>query len=254
MFDVSSDFWTFMLIGFCAQLIDGALGMAFGVISSTVLLSLGHAPVVVSASVHTAEMFTTGFSAASHIYFKNVNWRLCLPLAFFGAIGGVIGATILSNIDGDVIKPFISIYLGLLGLFILWKAVQNKKNVAAPALLSIEKTSALGIAGGVLDASGGGGWGPIVTSNLIARGDNPRQVIGSVNTSEFIVSAAITLAFVATVGFHFTDVVIGLLAGGVIAAPLGAYLLRKFSARILMTVVGVLITSLSIWQIVKNFL
>ncbi len=254
MFDVSSDFWTFMLIGFCAQIVDGALGMAFGVISSTVLLSLGHAPVVVSASVHTAEMVTTAFSAGSHIYFKNVNWRLCLPLAFFGAIGGVAGATLLANIDGDIIKPFISVYLALLGVFILWKAAQNRRNVAAPALLSIEKTSALGIAGGVLDATGGGGWGPIVTSNLIARGDNPRQVIGSVNTSEFIVSTAITIAFIATVGLHFTDVVMGLLAGGVIAAPLGAYILRLVPARTLMLVVGLLITGLSLWQITKNFL
>jgi hypothetical protein len=254
MFDVSSDFWTFMLVGFCAQLVDGALGMAFGLISSTFLLSMGHAPVVVSASVHTAEMFTTGFSAASHIYFKNVNWKLCLPLALFGAIGGVIGATLLSNIDGDAIKPYVSVYLGLLGLFILWKAAHNKKNMAAPSLLSIEKTSALGIAGGMLDATGGGGWGPIVTSNLIARGDNPRQVIGSVNTSEFIVSTAITIAFIATVGFHFTEVVIGLLAGGVLAAPLGAYLLRKFSAQVLMTVVGFMITGLSIYQLSKLLL
>lgn len=254
MFEVSSDFWMFVLVGFCAQLIDGALGMAFGLISSTFLLSMGQAPVVVSASVHTAEMFTTGFSAASHIYFKNVNWKLCLPLAFFGAIGGVIGATLLSAIDGDIIKPFISIYLALLGLFILWKAVHARKDMAAPAVLSIEKTSALGIAGGALDATGGGGWGPIVTSNLIARGDNPRQVIGSVNTSEFIVSTAITVAFIATVGFHFTEVVIGLLAGGILAAPLGAYLLRKFSARVLMTVVGILITGLSLYQIVKFIL
>lgn len=254
MFDASSDFWMFLLIGFCAQIVDGALGMAFGLISSTFLLSMGHAPVVVSASVHTAEMVTTGFSAASHIYFKNVNWKLCLPLALFGAIGGVIGATLLANIDGDIIKPFISIYLGLLGLFILWKAAHDRKNMPAPPLLSVKKTSALGIAGGVLDATGGGGWGPIVTSNLIARGDKPREVIGSVNAAEFIVTTSITVAFIATVGFHFTDVVVGLLAGGVIAAPLGAFLVRKIPARIIMTVVGLLITSLSAWQIVKNFL
>lgn len=254
MFDVSSDFWTFMLIGFCAQLVDGALGMAFGVISSTFLLSMGQAPVVVSASVHTAEMFTTGFSAVSHAYFKNINWKLCLPLAFFGAIGGVIGATILSNIDGDMIKPFISIYLGLLGLFILWKAAHYRTGAPPPPLLSTEKISALGVTGGILDATGGGGWGPIVTSNLIARGDDPRQVIGSVNSAEFIVTTAVTIAFVVTIGFHFSEVVIGLLAGGVIAAPLGALLVRKVPTRLIMFVVGLLITGLSTWQIVKHIL
>lgn len=251
--DIPSDFWTYMLIGFFAQLVDGALGMAFGVISSTILLSIGQAPAVVSASVHTAEMVVTGFSAGSHIYFKNVNWKLCLPLAFFGAIGGVIGATILVNIDGDVIKPFISIYLGVLGLFILWKATLKKRETP-PGLLPVSGLSALGIGGGVLDACGGGGWGPIVTSTLVARGDNPRHVIGSVNTSEFIVSTSITVAFISTLGFHFTSVVIGLLAGGVLAAPLGAFLLKKVPPQILMMLVGFLITGLSIFQVVKSLI
>ncbi len=248
--EISSELLTYILIGFAAQLVDGALGMAFGVISSTILLSVGQAPVVVSASVHTAEMVVTAFSAGSHIYFKNVNWKLCLPLAFFGAIGGVAGATILANIDGDVIKPFISGYLALLGLFILWKAHLARK-APPPNLLPVSALSALGITGGAMDAMGGGGWGPIVTSNLIARGDNPRLVIGSVNTSEFIVSTSITLAFIATLGFHFTDVVIGLLLGGVLAAPLGAYVLRVVPAKFLMVLVGLLITGLSFWQIAK---
>lgn len=252
MFDISSDLVTYIMIGFAAQLVDGALGMAFGVISSTVLLSIGQAPVVASASVHTAEMVVTAFSAGSHIYFKNVNWKLCLPLALFGALGGFLGATLLANIDGDAIKPFISVYLGLLGLFILWKSMLPKKET--PGLLPISTTSALGVTGGVLDAMGGGGWGPIVTSNLIARGDNPRLVIGSVNTSEFIVSTAITLAFITTLGFHFTEIVLGLLLGGVMAAPLGAYVLRLVPAKILMRMVGVLITGLSVWQIVKTVL
>lgn len=252
MFDISSDLVTYIMIGFAAQLVDGALGMAFGVISSTVLLSIGQAPVVASASVHTAEMVVTAFSAESHIYFKNVNWKLCLPLALFGALGGFLGATLLASIDGDAIKPFISVYLGLLGLFILWKSMLPKKK--APGLLPISTTSALGVTGGVLDAMGGGGWGPIVTSNLIARGDNPRLVIGSVNTSEFIVSTAITLVFITTLGFHFTEIVLGLLLGGVMAAPLGAYVLRLVPAKILMRMVGVLITALSVWQIVKTVL
>lgn len=248
--EISSELITYILVGFCAQLVDGALGMAFGVISSTVLLSIGQAPAVVSASVHTAEMVVSGFSAGSHIYFRNVNWKLCLPLAFFGALGGVAGATLLVNIDGNAIKPFISVYLLMLGLFILWKAGLAKKETP-PNLLPVSKLSVLGIGGGALDAIGGGGWGPIVTSNLIARGDNPRQVIGSVNTSEFIVSAAVTLAFITTLGFHFTDIVLGILIGGVMGAPLGAYVLRFFTAKTLMRLVGFLITGLSLLQIGK---
>lgn len=250
MFEISSELLTFILIGFAAQLVDGALGMAFGVISSTILLSIGQAPAVVSASVHTAEMVVTGFSAGSHIHFKNVNWKLCLPLAFFGAIGGIAGATLLANIDGDVIRPFISVYLALLGLLILWKSTLSKKE-PPPNFLPVSALSALGLTGGAMDAIGGGGWGPIVTSNLIARGDNPRIVIGSVNTSEFIVSTAVTIAFITTLGFHFTNVVLGLLIGGVMAAPLGAYVLRLLPAKTIMTVVGLLITGLSLWQILK---
>ncbi|PZQ47205.1 MAG: hypothetical protein DI551_03820 [Micavibrio aeruginosavorus] len=248
--EISSELLTFMAIGFFAQLVDGALGMAFGVISSTILLSVGQAPAVVSASVHTAEMFVTAFSAGSHIYFKNVNWKLCLPLAALGALGGIFGATLLANVDGDAIKPFISVYLFLLGLFILWKATLKAKETP-PSLLPVTHVSALGLIGGAMDACGGGGWGPIVTSNLIARGDNPRMVIGSVNTSEFIVTTAITLAFVTTLGFHFSEVVIGLLLGGIVAAPLGAIVLRKVSAKTVMYMVGTLITGLSLWQIVK---
>lgn len=251
--EISSELLTFILVGFLAQLVDGALGMAFGVISSTVLLSLGQAPAVVSASVHTAEMVVTGFSAGSHIYFKNVNWKLCLPLAFFGAIGGIAGALFLVNVDGDTIKPFISAYLGVLGLFILYKAFLKKKE-PPPSLLPVTHLSALGVAGGALDATGGGGWGPIVTSNLIARGDNPRQVIGSVNTSEFMVSTAVTLAFITTLGIHFTDVVLGLLIGGVLAAPLGAFIVRKVPSKYVMIVVGLLITVLSVWQLYKILL
>jgi uncharacterized membrane protein YfcA len=248
--EISFDIFTYIFVGFLAQIVDGALGMAFGAISSTFLLSMGQAPAIVSASVHTAEMFVTAFSAGSHIYFKNVNWRLCLTLAFFGALGGIAGATLLSFVDGNVIKPFISLYLALLGLFILWKSTRMAQE-PPPALLPVSTVSALGLAGGVLDASGGGGWGAIVTSNLIARGDNPRLVIGSVNTSEFIVSTAVTISFIATLGFHFTDVVLGLLIGGVLGAPLGAYALRLFKPKFLMVLVGWLITGLSVWQIAR---
>ena len=251
MIDFSSDFFAFAAIGFAAQLIDGALGMAYGVITSTVLLSIGQPPAVVSASVHSAEMVVTAFSSASHIYFKNVNWKLCAPLALFGAIGGVIGATILVNIDGDAIKPFISGYLLLLGLFILWRARYVRQ--APPNILPVSALSGIGLAGGLLDSIGGGGWGPIVTSNLIARGDNARMVIGSVNTSEFIVTSAVTLAFITTLGFHFTEVVVGLLLGGVLAAPLGALLVKVIPNRVLMLVVGCIIVALSAWQIAKLF-
>lgn len=254
MVDVSSEFFVYVAIGFAAQLVDGALGMAFGVISSTILLSVGQMPVIVSASVHSAELATTGFSAISHISFKNVNWKLCLPLALFGALGGIAGALVLGSINGDTIKPYISGYLGLLGLFILWKAWRGRISLAAVKPTSVRSASLFGLVGGALDACGGGGWGPVVTSNLVARGDHPRQVIGSVNTAEFIVTLSITLTFAATIGLQFTDIVAGLLCGGVLAAPLGAYVLRFIPPRFLMVMVGLLITGLSSWQIYRAFL
>ena len=233
----------FILVGFVAQLIDGALGMAYGVSSNAFLLSLGLPPAAASASVHMAEVCTTAISGTSHWRFGNVDWNLIKRLALPGVLGGVIGATILSNTPGEVLKPILSVYLALMGVYILWKAFVRSMPAQrddAPRHLSL-----LGLAGGFFDAIGGGGWGPIVTTSLIARGNSPRKTVGSVNLSEFAVTLAQSITFLLTIGMTHWQVVVGLLLGGVIAAPFGAYVVRRVPARALMSAIGVLIIFLS---------
>jgi uncharacterized membrane protein YfcA len=233
----------FIVVGFLAQLIDGALGMAYGVSSNTFLLSLGIAPAVASASVHVAEVFTTGVSGFSHWRLGNVDKYMLKRLLVPGVIGGVIGAYLLTEIPTQIIKPVIAVYLAVMGVVILHRAyrgVPERKveNVMAP----------LGVIGGFFDAIGGGGWGPIVTSTLVARGNNPRFTIGSVNLSEFFVTLSQSIVFILTMTLTWDNVHIigGLLIGGVIAAPLAAFVARHVSPRPLMTAVGVLIIALSI--------
>ena len=181
---MDGNFLSFLAIGFFAQLVDGALGMAFGVISTTALLTLGLSPAHASAMVHTAEVFTTGTSAISHTMHNNTNRRLVIELAAAGSVGAIIGAYVLSNIDGRVVRPFIAAYLLVLGLSILLRAFQAPPETDTPPSFA----GPLGIVGGFLDAIGGGGWGATVTSTLLGSGLAPRTVIGSVNTAEFFVT------------------------------------------------------------------
>ena len=241
------DLLTFLAIGFVAQFVDGALGMAFGIISTTALLSVGLSPAYASAAVHTAEVFTTGASAVSHIIHKNIARRLVTNLASAGSLGAVIGAYILSNIDGSVIRPLVSAYLLILGLSILLRAGRAPpKSDASPSF-----AAPLGIIGGFLDAIGGGGWGPIVTSTLLGSGHAPRMVIGSVNTAEFFVTVAAATTFFVELGLVPIQALVGLTAGGVLAAPLGGYLARRVPARPLMAAVGVLVVGLAGFQIAR---
>jgi uncharacterized membrane protein YfcA len=238
----------FMLAGFVAQLIDGALGMAYGVSSNTLLLSMGVPPAAASASVHTAEMFTTGISGFSHFKLGNVNKKLVLNLVLPGVIGGVVGAYLLTSIDGDVIKPFVSAYLLIMGVVILYRVLSRngqtkEKEHKGPRLYL------LALIGGFFDAIGGGGWGPIVTSTLVADGHNPRFTIGSVNATEFFVTVTESVAFILTLRtglVEYWPTILGLLLGGVLAAPLAAVVCKKIPARTLTGMVGVLITLLSI--------
>lgn len=235
--------WHFMLVGFVAQLIDGALGMAYGVSSNTFLLSLGLPPATASASVHMAEVCTTAVSGTAHWRLGNVDKNLIKRLAIPGVLGGVVGATILSATPGEVIRPFLSLYLGFMGVYILWKAFWRPATAAredAPRHLSW-----LGLVGGFFDAIGGGGWGPIVTTSLIARGNSPRHTVGSVNLSEFAVTLAQSITFLLMIGLTHWQVTVGLLLGGIIAAPFGAYMVRRLPARALMSAIGVLIILLS---------
>lgn len=219
--------------------------MAYGVISTTFLLSLGVPPAQASAMVHTAEVFTTGASGASHALHRNVSWGLVARLAPAGIVGGVAGALFVSAIPGDTIRPFVALYLLAMGAILLVTAIRGLK----PRPPKVKGAIPLGVVGGFLDASGGGGWGPIVTSTLLGRGHAPRMTIGSVNISEFLVTAAISGAFVFTLGVGHFSSVLGLLLGGVCAAPLAAYVLKIVPARALMALVGVLVIGLSGWQL-----
>lgn len=238
------DFWVLIVVGFLAQLIDGSLGMAYGVSSNSFLLGVGVPPAIASASVHTAEVFTTAISGFSHWRLGNIDKRIVLGLIIPGVIGGAIGAYVLTSVDGNVIKPYIAIYLLIMGIRILYKAFIHKENPdkdPKPKLLI-----PLGLAGGSLDAIGGGGWGPIVTTTLISSGHTPRKTIGSVNFSEFFVTVVVSITFLVTIGISHWNVFLGLMIGGVIAAPFGALLTKKIPARVIMVVVGLLIIFLQI--------
>jgi uncharacterized membrane protein YfcA len=233
----------YVLVGFVAQIIDGALGMAYGVSSNTFLLSVGIPPAAASAAVHTAEVFTTGVSGVSHWRLGNLDWNLIKRLLIPGILGGVTGAYLLTSIDGDLLKPWISAYLLIMGLVILYKAFRNNGEEGR----EVKQVGLLGLIGGFFDAIGGGGWGPIVTTTLVARGKHPRYAIGSVNFSEFFVTLSQSITFILTLGFmQYWQIILGLLTGGVIAAPLAARLARKLPVRTLMIMVGVLIILLSI--------
>lgn len=245
---IGSDFALYLLVGLAAQLVDGALGMAYGVTSTSFLLSLGVTPAVSSASVHVAEMFTTGASAISHFRFKNINKKLFKSLLIPGVIGAVTGAYLLSDvIDGAIIKPYIAFYMLILGVIIIRKAVQ--KNLVK------NKTKRIGLlaaTGGFMDSVGGGGWGPIVTSSLLGQGRDPRYTIGSVNAAEFIITLSSGITFLIFHGVNSWQVVLGLIIGGVVAAPVGALVVGKIKRKPLMLMVGILVIGLSLRTIILS--
>ncbi|WHU02937.1 MULTISPECIES: sulfite exporter TauE/SafE family protein [unclassified Sphingomonas] len=235
----------FIAVGFAAQMVDGALGMAFGVISNTLLLSLGVPPAAASAGVHTVETFTTAVSGISHAVHKNVNWKLFLRIAVPGVIGGGLGAYVLSNIDAGTAKPFILAYLTAIGFYLLWRSRHYPPKEKSPKIVE-----PLGLAGGFLDAAGGGGWGPVVTSNLLVQGASPRTTIGTVNTAEFFVTTTISATFITQLGWGaFTLATVGLLVGGVIAAPFGALLAKRVEPKTLMLMVGIVLTLTSLYNL-----
>ena len=232
----------FVAVGFLAQVVDGALGMAYGLMASSILLAMGVAPATASASVHAAEMFTTGASGLAHWRAGNVIPRLMWKLAVPGALGGVLGAYVLTDWPVEIMRPLVSAYLLVMGVLILRRALGPP---AAPPPQP-PRVAVLGFGGGFLDAVGGGGWGPLVTSTLIGRGNVPRTAIGSTNAAEFFVTTAITAVFVATIGLELWPVILGLVLGGVLAAPLAALITRRVPARPLMVIVGVVISLLAL--------
>lgn len=233
-----SEVAAFIAIGFAAQLIDGAVGMAFGVISTTLLVSLGMPPAAASAGVHAAETFTTAASGASHVAHRNVDWRLFGRLAVPGAIGGALGAYVLTQVSAEAARPFVLLYLAGIGVYLVWRGWRYP-----PTHKPAKYAAPLGLAGGFLDAAGGGGWGPIVTGNLLVQGAEPRRTIGTVSATEFVVTATISATFIANLGWAvFTLATLGLLIGGVIAAPFGAVIAKKVRPKTLLMFVGAVLT------------
>lgn len=242
------DVLLYVAVGFAAQMVDGAIGMAYGVTSSSVLLSLGVPPATTSACVHAAETFTTAVSGAAHWKFGNVDRKLLLRLALPGMVGGALGAYLLTSLPGEQVKPFISAYLLLIGAYIVWRALTTRNFEGAGPT----HVGPLGFVGGLLDSLGGGGWGPIVTTTLIGQGTTPRYAIGSVNLAEFFVTLTISATFVLTIGLELWPIIAGLILGGVIAAPFAAYATKKLPDRVLMILVGCVIVILSLRTILAS--
>jgi uncharacterized membrane protein YfcA len=252
------DFWLFAAVGFAAQLVDGALGMAYGVISTTVLLSFGVSPANASASVHAAKVFTGLASGLSHIFYRNVDWKLLGLLAGGGVLGGVAGTYVLTSVPGEAVKPYVVGWLFLMGLVILYRAWRQTR----PKVFSWRSPFPLGLVGGFFDAIGGGGWGPVVTSSLMGAGADPRKAIGTTNTAEVFVAAATAAAFlVALVSGHWETAglrdllwsLAGLIAGGVVAAPVAGWMTKVLPLRALTWIVGTLVTALAVWQAISLF-
>ncbi|TBR36839.1 sulfite exporter TauE/SafE family protein [Dyella terrae] len=244
-----SEFFTFAMVGLLAQLVDGALGMAYGLVSNSILLAIGLPPAVASATVHTAEVVTTGASGASHAWFGNVRWKLFWRLAIPGAIGGVLGATVLARIPGEVIRPYVNAYLLILGVMVLLRAFGRRLTRH-----QVHHPGVLGFVAGLLDAIGGGGWGPLATSTLIARGGAVRGTIGSVNAAEFVVTICVSATLIAHIGIDHWTIVLGLLTGGVVAAPFAAWLVKHLPEKVVMLAVGLLISGISVFQLIRTLI
>lgn len=232
----------FILIGFAAQLVDGALGMAFGVICNTLLVAvLGVPPATASARIHVVEIFTTGASGLSHLFHRNIDWPLFWRLLIPGVVGGVLGAYVLSSLHAEVVKPFVLGYLVLIGVWLLVRGLLYPPKISKPKVVA-----PLAVVGGFLDAAGGGGWGPVVTSNLLVQGGEPRKIVGTVNSVEFFLSVSVSIAFIANLGFEeILGPTLGLIIGGVAAAPLGAYMAKRFSPKVMLVLVGIVLTATS---------
>ena len=246
---MTTEFVLLLAIGFVAQLVDGTLGMAYGVLANAAMLTMGLPPAQASALIHTAEIFTTGASAASHLYHRNVDWRIVARLGVTGVLGAILGAWILSNTDVGAARRLVYCYLLLMGLYILWQSTRIALAPRTPA----GWIPPLGFLAGFLDATGGGGWGPVTTSTLLGSGHAPRQTVGSVNTAEFFVTVAAATTFFAELGASHLEYLIPLVLGGLLAAPFGGWAVKHVPARALMIAVGVLIVTLSVFQLLRAF-
>lgn len=240
-----------LLVGVVAQLVDGALGMAYGITATTFLLSSGFSPAIASASIHISEIFTTGASALSHWQMGNINKKLFRSLIFPGVVGGLTGVFIITTIDAEVIRPWIAIYLLVMGFYVFIKAF---KIVSFHSDVKKRKIFSLAFFGGFIDSLGGGGWGSVVSSNLLGSGHEPKKTIGSVNAAEFFLTVSTGTSFAILIGVSYWEVVAGLIVGGIIAAPIAAKITSKLPTKFLMIFVGAMIMLLSCINIYKYLL
>lgn len=247
--NIDKSFFLFMLAGFLAQLVDGAVGMGYGVTSTSLLMSMGVSPAAISGSVHTAEVFSSAVSGYSHYKFGNVNKKLFNVLVIPGVLGAIAGAGALVWLGdkyGNLIKPFLAIYCLLLGVRILYQAYKKERKIK-----KVKRAGWLAGAGGFLDSFGGGGWGPLVTSTLIAKGRSPQYVIGSVSLSEFFVTLFSAISFFALIGITHWQVIAGLMIGGAVAAPIAAKLAGKLPLRTMLICVGIMVIAWSLRILLK---
>ncbi len=245
---MSSEIAIFAVIGFIAQIVDGALGMAFGVIASSSLMVFGVPPAFASAAVHAAEIATTGASGASHLWHRNVDRVLFLKLVIAGIGGGIVGAYVLTGLPGNIVKPFVTLYLIAMAILIFLRVRGWSFHRVKPP------TQVVGVAGGFLDAIGGGGWGPLAASTLMATGEHPRRTIGSVNLAEFFVTVAISVTFFTQIDLaSYGYIVLGLIIGGLLAAPLAGYLIRILPPKRALILVGAVVSVLCVINVIALF-
>jgi uncharacterized membrane protein YfcA len=238
----------FIAVGFAAQLVDGALGMAFGVISNTLLVAvLGVPPALASQRVNIVQCFTSAIGGLSHLYHRNIDGRLFWRLVVPALLGGFIGVNLITRIDGASFRPVVLLYLLGIALYILWKGLRHDHVHREP-----HTVAPLGAVGGFLSAIGGGGWGPVVTSNLLIQGAEPRKVVGTVNTVEFFLTLTISAAFIWHLGVaDLAGATLGLLIGGILAAPLGAWAAKHFNPKTMLILVGFVLTATSAYGVWK---
>ena len=244
-------FYWMLLVGFLAEIVAGSMGMGYGVICTTILLILNVSPPVISASIHSAESFTTAAGSISHYKLGNVNMKLTKLLAIPAIIGAVIGALLLSYVGekyAKMTKPFLAAYTMYLGIRILMNAFvkKNKNGIRKKTNIPV-----LGLIGGFIDSFGGGGWGPLVTGTFIKNGRTPRYVIGSSTIAKFILTLASAITFVFTVGIHHWNIVAGLLIGGIITAPFSAMLTARLPIKKMFVAVGVVVIAMSLITIYR---
>ena len=249
----------FSIIGFLAQLIDGSLGMAYGLTSTTLLLLWGISPAIASASVHLSEIATTAVSGAAHLKFKNVDKKLAIQLIIPGSVGAFLGATFLSNLPGDLIRPYISLFLLILGIYVTIRFLFMKefKEEKSEIRISTKHSIPLGFTAGFLDATGGGGWGPVITPILLSKkGVSARKVIGTVDTSEFAIAVSASLGFLISIGVDNINwrLVLAFMIGGVIAAPIAAWLVKIVPAQLMGVIIGGFIIVINARTLLITFL